>query len=286
MMPALFLAAALAFTEKDAQTAYTYASNFVAACTPRDAGTVRGKLAANWILDAVSLQGADIRRNRFEAMTPKGPREFTNLTCAFTAQPDAAWIVLLSHYDTKPGVACPGANDGASTTGLLMAYAALLAEKGLPRGNLALVWTDGEESLSSYAENDGLWGARAAVADFARRGRKIRAVICLDMLGDRDLNIMIPSNGDRTLARIAELAARRAGLGENLVRRIPESVTDDHVPFLAAGHKAICLIDFEYGSAPGLNDYWHTPHDTMDKVSVVSLHKAGRLVAEILNIIL
>lgn len=286
MVSAFLLAAALAFTEKDALVAFNYASNFVASCTPRDAGTVRGKLAANWILDAVSMQGADIRRDRFQAMTPKGMREFTNLTCAFEAEAGAAWIVLLSHYDTKPGVACPGANDGASTTGLLMAYAALLAEKGLPRGNLALVWTDGEECIASYGENDGLWGARRAVADFAKRGRPVRAAICLDMLGDRDLKVTIPANCDQTLARIAVHAARRAGLGSDFVRLIPEIVTDDHVPFLEAGLKSLNLIDFEYGSQPGLNDYWHTPQDTMDKVSVESLHKSGRLVAEMLNIIL
>jgi hypothetical protein len=286
MLSSLLLAAALTFTEKDAQLAYNYASNFVASHTPRDAGTVRGRLAANWILDAVSMQGADIRRDRFEAMTPDGLREFTNLTCAFTAQPDAEWIVLLSHYDTKPGVACPGANDGASTTGLLMAYAALLSERGLPRGNLALVWTDGEECRQAYGPNDGLWGARRAVEDFARRGRKIRAAICLDMLGDRDLAVTIPSNADPTLSKIAVHAARRAGLGKDFVRQIPEIVTDDHVPFMEAGHKAIVLIDFDYGATRGANDYWHTPQDTMDKVSVSSLLSAGTLVAEILNIVL
>lgn len=287
MLATVFLAAAaLVFSEKDAQLAYNCASNLVAEYTPRDAGTVRGKLAAHWILDTVSMSGADIRRDRFQAETPVGVREFTNLMCEFRAQPDAEWIVLLSHFDTKPGIACPGANDGASTTGLLMALAAKLAEKGLPKGNLALVWTDGEECMESYGPNDGLWGARRALAELTRRGRKIRAVICLDMLGDRDLNITIPSNGDATLSKIAVHAARRAGLGGGFVRLIPDIVTDDHVPFHEAGIKAINLIDFEYGGEPGAGGYWHTPHDTMDKISVESLHKTGRLVAEILNIIL
>jgi hypothetical protein len=42
---------------------------------------------------------------------------------------------------------------------------------------------------------------------------------------------------------------------------------------------AIDLIDFAYGSAPGLNDYWHTPADTLDKLSAESLDLFGRVVA-------
>ena len=127
MFSCLLLAASLAFTEADAQFAFSSASNFVERCTPRDAGTVRGQLAANWILDTVSMQGVDIRRDRFRAATPKGPRDFVNLYCEFRGDPDAAWVVVMSHFDTKPGSSCPGANDGASTTGLLMALASAAA---------------------------------------------------------------------------------------------------------------------------------------------------------------
>ena len=63
-------------------------------------------------------------------------------------------------------------------------------------------------------------------------------------------------------------------------------VKDDHVAFLEAGFKAIDLIDFDYGSAPGLNDYWHTAEDTVDKISEASLLKSGKLVCEMLNVLL
>ena len=45
------------------------------------------------------------------------------------------------------------------------------------------------------------------------------------------------------------------------------------------------LIDFEFGSAPGRNDFWHTPADTMDKVSQDSLLVSGRLVASLLELL-
>lgn len=284
-MIATVLAAALAFTPQDATNALAHASDFVEECTPRDAGTIRGRLAANWILDRVSILGADVRRDIFTAKTPKGERSFTNLMCGFVAKPGEPWTVLVSHFDTKPGVNCPGANDGASTTGLLIALADLFANRQMPNGNVMLAWTDGEECMVAYGENDGFWGSKRMAAQFKDQGMDIRAVICLDMLGDKDLKITIPSNGSETLSKIALHAARRAGLAEGTVVRIPEIVHDDHAAFMDAGYSAIDLIDFDYGSAPGLNDYWHTPKDTVDKLSVDSLQTTGQLVAALLNLL-
>lgn len=279
------LAAALAFTPADAKLADRTAREFVSKCTPRDAGTVRGRMAANFILDAASAVGCDVYPDRFAAKTPKGERTFTNLKTEFCSNPDGEWVVILSHYDTKPGVKCPGANDGASTTGLLVALANALAGWRTPRGNVMLLWTDGEECMRSYAEDDGLWGARRAAAALKASGRKVKAVLCLDMLGDRDLGIVLPRNGSPALRKIAHYAARKAGFPD-LVKDTDDLVKDDHIAFLEAGFKAIDIIDFDYGSAPGLNDYWHTEQDTADKISADSLLKSGKLVCEMLNVLL
>ena len=191
-------------------------------------------------------------------------------------------MVLVSHYDTKPGVDCPGANDGASTSGLLVGIAnAFLGWPGR-HGNLMLVWTDGEECFSAYGPGDGLWGSRRAAEHLASKERKVQGVICLDMLGDRDLAVSVPSNGSPALAKIAVHAASRIGK-PGLVTAIDEAVKDDHVPFLEGGYSAIDLIDFSYG--PG-NSFWHTGKDTMENVSEESLLASGSLVAEMLNILL
>lgn len=281
-MFAFLLAAAFAFTQQDARVAYETTRDFVSECTPRDAGTIRGKVAANFILDRTSMTGADVRRDVFSAATPRGVKQFVNLYCDFQSNPTSRWVVLVSHYDTKPGAKCPGANDGASTTGLLMSLANALCNWQTPNGNVMLVWTDGEECMETYSPNDGFWGSRRAVEYISGKGREIQAVICLDMLGDRDLHVSIPANGTESLAKIAVHAAKRAGY-PGLVSRMEEQVKDDHVAFLNAGYKAIDLIDFDYGPD---NAYWHTPQDTMDKVSEESLLKSGKLVAELLNILL
>ena len=275
----LMLSASLLFTEGDADFAYGCAGEMVKRHTPRDAGTLRGRLACNWLMDTIASQGADVRRERFRVDTPKGEREMANLSCSFRTSPEDGWVVLLSHYDTKPGTGCPGANDGASTSALMVALARMIVERGLPRGNLMMIWTDGEECMNSYGPNDGLWGSRHAAEMLKRKGIKVRAVICLDMLGDKDLKITIPRNGDATLARIACHSARRMKLGDGFIEMVREEVKDDHVAFRDQGWRAIDLIDFSY-------DHWHTEEDTMDKISVESLHKSGMLVAEILNIIL
>ena len=280
-LPAL-LAAMLGFGEADAELALRTAEGLVADCTPRDAGTVDGYRAATYLMDRASAAGGDVRRDRFSAMTPKGPRWFTNLECEIKLDASRPWVVFLSHYDTKPGVACPGANDGASTSGLLVALADVLSRnrRDLPF-NVLLVWTDGEECFERYTPDDGFWGARRAAERLKASGRKVKAVVCLDMLGDRDLKIVLPRNASPRLRKVTLAAAKKAGVADKVVAT-DDLVKDDHLAFLRAGFPAVELIDFEYGSAPGRNDWWHTPADTMDKISADSLLIAGRLALAIL----
>lgn len=284
-MISVFLAASLVFAPADASLARKTAVQLVENHTPRDSGTTRSMLAANFLLDAASAAGADVRRDMFVAKTPKGERRFTNLVATFRYSPDAPWVVVVSHYDTKPGVDCPGANDGASTAGLLVALAGVLRPQRALKGNVMLIWTDGEECMNAYVENDGLWGSRHAAKSLKSGGVDVKAVICVDMLGDRDLHVSIPKNCSPALSKIALLAAKKCGISDK-VSRSDMIVKDDHVPFVEAGFKAVDLIDFEYGSAPGRNDYWHTAQDTPDKISEASLLASGKLVVGMLNILL
>ena len=283
MTLAFFLAAALAFAPEDAKLSLETARTLVEKFTPRDSGTIRSRLASNAILDAASAAGADVRRDVFRAQTPVGEREFVNLYATFrSGKPDDRWVILISHYDTKRGCDCPGANDGASTSGLLVGLANAYSRWETPKGNLLFIWTDGEECFSQYGPDDGFWGSRRAVAYVRELKLNVQAVVCLDMLGDRDLAIVTPANGTPSLRKIAVHAAVRAGY-PGLVTPIDDFVKDDHVAFLDAGYKAIDLIDFSYGPN---NAYWHTREDSMEHISEKSLLKSGRLVAEMLNILL
>lgn len=281
MFPLLF-AAALAFTPQDARLAYETADTLVRTCTPRDAGTEDGRRAARFLFEAVQAVGAHARLDCFRAAMPQGERTLVNLTAEFpSGVTNAPWVILVSHYDTKTGTRCPGANDGAATSGLLVSLAGVLSRARTLRNNVLLLWTDGEECVVAYGETDGLWGSKRAAAEVVRRGLKVKAVVCLDMLGDADLDISVPANGSSDLIRAVGEAARQASFPD-LVRTIPCHVKDDHEAFLARGIPAVDLIDFNYGPE---NAHWHTAQDTMDRVSERSLLKAGKVVVELLNIL-
>ncbi len=281
-MTSLFLAVALTFGVDDAKLAYETATELVQDCTPRDSGTYGSKRAAMYILDKVSSLGPNAKIDTFVAETPKGRRAFTNVESTFVSNPDNEWIVFVSHFDTKLGVQCPGANDGASTTGLLVSLAAKLFRQPPEKTNIMLVWTDGEECFETYGLNDGLWGSRHIAQKLKDSGVKVRAVVCLDMLGDKNLKISIPDNCHQGFKKGVLKIVKSKNLDDKIVSS-NDIVYDDHLPFLQLGFKAIALIDFEYGSSHGLNDYWHTPNDTIDKISIESLQLSGSLASWIIG---
>ena len=244
-------AAPIEFTEADAHVAFTAASNLVERCTPRDAGTMRGRLAANWILDRVSRTGVDASLDKFRAPTPDGERPFANVIVEFPGtKTNATWIVVMSHFDTMPNIGdgFQGANDGASTSGLLIALANAIRRAGRPAENIALVWTDGEECRRSYGPNDGFQGSRRLADSYRTRNRAVKAAICLDMLGDKNLNITIPANTTPFLKDITLAAAKRIGAEKKIVYNDGIVVKDDHSAFLDLGYPSIDLIDFDFGT--------------------------------------
>ncbi len=213
----------------------------------------------------------------FADMTPQGPRVFRNVTVELPGA--TGLVVLVSHYDTKSGIGTNfvGANDSGSSTGLLIELARCLkTARTLPVGVL-IAFLDGEECLQEYGPQDGLHGSRRLAHRLQDRKSETHGVIVLDMIGDRDLTIAIPRNSSASLMNLAFRAAHSAGVREHFC--IAEgAVIDDHVPFLQAGIRAVDLIDFQYGSEPGSNNYWHTPADTLDKLSSRSLEIVGKVV--------
>lgn len=273
------------FTSADSFAAYGILNAFVRDCTPRNAGTVKGRLAGEWIAGRLRALGADAKVDRFRDSTPDGAKIFKNVTVEFPAAENpssAPWVIFVSHYDTAPNVGkdFQGANDGGSTTAVLMALAGAIAKSDARLGvNVMLAWVDGEEARIAYSDNDGFHGARRLVSVLKESKRDVKAVVGFDMLGDRDLLMEIPVNGTMWLKAAAIEASFEAGPGVQL-QYGDVTVRDDFAEFLKAGYPAINIIDFEFG--PG-NSWWHTLEDSIDKVSEDSLLKAGRLAAAILR---
>lgn len=278
-------AGTLSFTQADAKVAYETAEGLVKNCTPRNAGTPGAIKAAIWLS---MCAGASSELDRFRDNIYDETCEFANVLLEVRGtNPNAPWIVLMSHFDTAPKVArgFEGANDGASTSGLLVAIGKVLRRAPSLKYNVLLAWTDAEECRIAYMPRDGFQGSKRLVKYVREKGYDVKAAICLDMLGDKDLNIEIPSNSTPHLRRLTLESARRVGIADKVEYNGSVIIKDDHTAFLNAGYPAIDIIDFDYGSVRGRNDYWHTPKDTLDKISAESLLASGRLACELLNLL-
>jgi Zn-dependent M28 family amino/carboxypeptidase len=264
---------------------------------PRVSGTPGASRAAAYISERLRGTGYRPLLDAFSEDTPHGETVFANVigippglngNTLAEALADAAnpAVILVSHYDTKEGISDGfiGANDSGSSTGLLLHLADLLPSKMLTSPPIILAFTDGEECRHEYGPRDGLHGSRHMADQIVAAGQQgsVRCVIVVDMIGDRNLDIRIPSNTTRELLRIAFDAAEEEGVRSQF-GLFGGAILDDHVPFLERGIPAIDLIDFQFGSAPGLNDYWHTDADTMDKLSAASLNTTGRVVLRMLE---
>ncbi len=251
---------------------------------PRDSGTPGAQKAAEYLRDRLQALGVRAEINSFADMTPRGRATFHNVIGKIPGA-GRGLIILSGHYDTKSGIAgFAGANDGGSSTGLLLALAELLARGPALRPEIWIVFFDGEEAVKSYGPNDGLHGSTRLAAQILQAGRAgdVRALINLDMIGDRDLTITIPRNGHPNLIKAFFDAARAEGVRDKFSLHQFE-IGDDHDPFIEAGIPAVDIIDFEYGSAPGRNDFWHTPEDTLDKLAPESLQIVGRVTLRVVN---
>ncbi|MFH1970339.1 MAG: M28 family metallopeptidase [Verrucomicrobiota bacterium] len=262
----------------------------------RDAGTPGARQAAGHLLVRLQAVGVQSTLDAFTDDTPDGKTTFWNVMGVIPAAgPDsprgreaakAPWLFLGSHFDTKSGLGdgFEGANDSASSSGLLLELARVLQAAGPLPVNIGIAFFDGEECRHSYTARDGLHGSRHAARALClnRRVDQVRAVIILDMIGDRDLTVTIPRNSTSDLVARVFRAASAEKVRDKFAL-MAGALLDDHQPFLEAGMPSVVLIDFEYGSAPGRNDYWHTSQDTLDKLSAESLGIVGRVVIGVLN---
>jgi Zn-dependent M28 family amino/carboxypeptidase len=161
-----------------------------------------------------------------------------------------------------------GANDGGSSTAFLLELARVLRGRTNPY-TIELLFFDGEEAVIEWTATDHTYGSRHYVEAARRSGSlaSIRALILVDMIGDRDLAIRRESQSTPWLTDLIWASARRLGLSRHFLDEATP-VDDDHVPFLEAGVPAVDVIDFDYPA-------WHTPADTIDQVAAHSLQIVG-----------
>lgn len=240
---------------------------------PRPSGSPGNLKNREYITKTLSAIGIKTVEQAWTATTPIGPIKMVNLIATIPGQ-RADRIVLASHFDTKlfREFRFVGASDGASSTAALLELARVIkARKQLPF-TIELLFLDGEEATGEWLGTDNTYGSRYYVEVAGKAGtlKSLRALILLDMIGDRQLNIRRETNSTPWLTDIVWNAARRLGHQASFISE-SMAVEDDHLPFLKAGVPSLDIIDLDYPA-------WHTAQDTLDAVSARSLQTVGDVV--------
>lgn len=234
-----------------------------------------------WIVAQLKPLGPTVTLDSFTGHTPAGPVSMANIVAKFSGSSGKA-IAVTGHYDTKriPMVHFVGADDAGSSTGFLLELARVLARQK-HADDIYLVWFDGEEAVrTEWSEADSRYGSRHLAEKWMADGTlsKLKALINIDMVGDKNLDIAPDLNSSQSLRNLISQTAQSLGYGKYFLSE-GGAIDDDHMPFIASGANAVDIIDLDYGPQ---NSYWHTAQDTMDKLSAHSLQVVGDVVVQVL----
>jgi len=270
----------------DSARAFQYVKEIVA-FGPRPIGSANHKKVEDYLL--AHLKGDEVENDTFTADTPEGKFPVHNIVAKFPGTKDGI-IVFASHYDTNyplRNTSFVGADDGGSSSALLLEFANQLRGKKRDGYSIWLVWDDAEEAIKPDTEidfmSDSLYGIRHLAEKWQADGtlKEIRAFLLLDMVGDADLNIDHELSSAPWLEAVIYEAASRLGYQSHFFgRALP--MEDDHLPFVQRGVPSADVIDFAYGYN---NVFWHTPQDTLDKLSPKSLEIVGATMLETVGIL-
>lgn len=256
----------------DGARAYAWVTRQVAH-GPRITGTAGNRALGDEILAELAAQGWRAQAQDFSYKNTPA----RNLIATKTNPRSKEWVALGAHYDTRkradqdpahPDQPVPGANDAASGAAVLLELARVLDVNAAGK-NIALVFFDAEDNgdLDGW---DWIIGSEYFAAHLSQTLPVTpSAVVVLDMIGDKDLNIFYEKNSDPALSAEIWGVAQRLGFAGQFIPSAKWSMEDDHTPFLRRGIRAVDVIDFDYPD-------WHRVSDTPDKVSADSLFRVGR----------
>jgi Zn-dependent M28 family amino/carboxypeptidase len=240
---------------------------------PRPAGSPALQKTRDYILSELKAAGIEARLQTFVAKTPLGDVSMANVIATIPGKRPER-IALASHYDTKlfRDIRFVGASDAASSTAALLEVGRAL--QGRPHEfTIELLFFDGEEAVVEWSRNnDNTYGSRHYVQAAQQAGTlgTLRALVLLDMIGDKDLIIRRDANSTPWLVDIVWNAAARLG-HRGIFSNELTSIDDDHMPFLRAGVPSVDIIDLDYPA-------WHTADDTIENVAPRSLQIVGDVV--------
>jgi glutaminyl-peptide cyclotransferase len=259
----------------DGQKAFDHVAKLVG-FGPRPPDSEGIRRAQEYIRTQLQADGCAVEEDDFHASTPIGSVQMKNIVAKAPGQ-GSGLILLLTHYDTLRLENFVGAVDGGSSTGLMLEMARLLCGKKQPLA-VWIAFLDGEEAFVQWSDTDSVYGSREMAAKMAMSGdlKRVKAVILADMIGPKEVRVRRDTNSTPWLTDLVWSTAARLGYGD-VFTSTELGIEDDHLPFVHRGVPAVDLIDLADYQALG---YWHTPQDTLDKVSPRSMAIVGHVIVE------
>jgi Zn-dependent M28 family amino/carboxypeptidase len=258
----------------DGALAYEHVAKLVG-LGPRPAGSAGIAQAQDYITSQLSSFGCTVDSDAFSSDTPAGRLAMKNIVVKISGERQGI-ILLATHYDTKRLDNFVGADDGGSSTGLMLEMARRMCQQR-PRYSIWIAFFDGEEAVRpEWKDPDNRYGSRQMAAKMAASGdlKKVRAMILADIIGGKALGIRKEQYSTKELEDLIWATAKRLGYGQIFLDQVTP-VDDDHLSFLQRNVPSADVIDLVNSAG-----YWHTPQDTLDKISAKSLGIVGHVIQE------
>jgi glutaminyl-peptide cyclotransferase len=246
---------------------------------PRPAGSPAITQTQDYILAELKSYGCAADVDAFSSDTPAGRISMKNILAKIPGEKPGV-ILLGTHYDTKRLENFVGADDGGSSTGVMLELARnLCSQHG--RYGVWIAFFDGEEAVRpEWQDPDNCYGSREMAARFANSGdlTKIKAFLLADIVGTRTPHFKRESYSTKALVDLVWGVAKRLGYA-NIFVDDTSTVEDDHQSFLKRHVPSVDVIDLDNGPNGDVY-YWHTPQDALDKISPKTLAIVGHVFLE------
>jgi glutaminyl-peptide cyclotransferase len=246
---------------------------------PRPPGSPAIVKLQEYLETELKSYGCAVETDSFSADTPDGRVPMKNILVKIPGEKPGI-IVLGTHYDTKKMDNFVGADDAGSSTGVMLEMARLLCKQ--PPGKYA-VWIaffDAEEAFNlQWQDPDHTYGSRQMAAKMAASGDlpHVKAFILADLVGGRTPHFRRDSGSTKWLTDLVWNVAAKLGYGDIFLNETFDIGGDDHISFTQRGVPAVDIIDLD---AAHDVPYWHTPQDTLDKISPKTLAITGHTILE------
>jgi glutaminyl-peptide cyclotransferase len=249
---------------------------------PRPAGSPALAKLQEYLEAELKSYGCAVETDSFSADTPAGRLPMKNILVKIPGQRPGI-ILLGTHYDTKRIPNFVGADDAGSSTAVMLELARLLcAQKEAGKYAVWIAFFDAEEAVNlEWKDPDNRYGSRQMAAQFAASGDlpKVKAFILADIVGGKNSHFKRDGESTKWLKDMVWDTAARLGYGDVFVKQLTDFGGDDHYTFTARKVPSVDIMDLDPNNVP----YWHTPEDTLDKISARTLGIVGHTILASVN---